>query len=45
MDLKQEYKLPVIICGDINTAHHPIDLKNRPPTKTPLVFYRMSASF
>ncbi len=26
--LKQEYKLPVIICGDINTAHHPIDLKN-----------------
>ncbi|MEK6623831.1 MAG: exodeoxyribonuclease III [Bdellovibrionota bacterium] len=28
MDLKQEYKLPVIICGDINTAHHPIDLKN-----------------
>ncbi|HAZ14923.1 MAG: exodeoxyribonuclease III [Bdellovibrionales bacterium GWA2_49_15] len=26
--LQQELKLPIIICGDINTAHHPIDLKN-----------------
>ncbi|MBI2522617.1 MAG: exodeoxyribonuclease III [Bdellovibrio sp.] len=28
LELKQEYKLPIIICGDINTAHHAIDLKN-----------------
>lgn len=28
LELEKEKKLPVIICGDINTAHHEIDLKN-----------------
>jgi len=28
LKLKRKHKLPVIIGGDYNTAHHPIDLKN-----------------
>ncbi len=26
--LRKKYEKPVIVCGDYNTAHHPIDLKN-----------------
>jgi exodeoxyribonuclease-3 len=32
-DLEKEYNKPVIMCGDFNTAHHAIDLKN-PKTNT-----------
>lgn len=32
---------PVIICGDLNVAHKPIDLKN-PTTNTKYVFIRAS---
>ncbi|MCO4795645.1 MAG: exodeoxyribonuclease III [Bacteriovoracaceae bacterium] len=33
IELEAEYKKPVIITGDFNTAHHPIDLAN-PKTNT-----------
>lgn len=32
-DLEKEHKKPIILCGDFNTAHHAIDLKN-PKTNT-----------